>query len=306
MKKLISLFLLVALVALAGPGVGLAAPTMKASSTNMTTLVFKLGSTNYTVNGATKKLSAAPFSKDGRTLIPIRYVIEPLGGTVSWDQAKQEVDIYWEPIGISLWVGKAIANINGELDVPIDAANPKVMPLVVKGRTFVPLRFVLQFMNADVIWGPQDKSITIRCPKPDMKTYNGTDFSIDYPEIWDTDSADSITEFTSPEGDSVMVTTDDLSTDPMTLAEYTISSINELKNQFPDIRFTESTDTVVGEYPGHQVVYTMKFESLTAKVMQAWTVIDNKAYNIIYFAQPATYDNYSQTVQDMIDSFRTK
>ncbi|MHB8842372.1 MAG: stalk domain-containing protein [Candidatus Aquicultor sp.] len=309
MKKLISA-LLVVLMILAVPG-GLAtagtgaAPHMKASSADMTTLVFKLGSLNYTVNGAARKLDVAPFSTNGRTLIPIRYALEPLGGQVSWDQAQQKVTVSLEPVDINLWVGNATADING-VKVPIDANNSKVMPVNVKGRIFVPLRFVLEAISADIIWGPDDKSITIRCPKPDMITYDGTEFVMDYPEIWDVLDEDLFIAFSSPEYEGVIVETEALSGMPMTLDEYTDANIDLLRTIYPGITFIQSTDVTIGGNPWYLVVYTAKFEGTAVKSMEAWTVVNNKAYRLTYDAEAATYDNYVDTAAEMFDSFKIK
>jgi len=42
------------------------------------------------------------------------------------------------------------------------------------------------------------------------------------------------------------------------------------------------------------------------KLMQAWTIKNNKAYVITYGGLPGLYSNYLTTVQEMLDSFETK
>lgn len=308
MKKLFSA-LLVVLMILGVPG-GLAtagtvtAPRMKASSTGMTTLVFTLGSTKYTVNGTSNTMNVGPFSSGGRTLIPIRYALQPLGGEVSWYQDEQRVAIFLDPVDISVWVGNPIADING-VRLPIDENNPNVKPVNVKGRIFVPLRFVLQAISADVIWGPVDKSITIRYPKPAMIAFNGTDFTMNYPEIWDAQPEEFSTEFISPEGDIVNVGSEDISS-TVTLQQYTNSAIAQLRQVYPDLSFIQQADVTISDSPGHLVVYTGNLDGITAKVMQAWTVVGDKAYVLTYFPQPQAYDNYADTAAEMFDSFALK
>lgn len=46
---------------------------------------FTLGSTSYTVNGEQMELDVAAFERDGRTLIPVRALVEALGKDVYWD-----------------------------------------------------------------------------------------------------------------------------------------------------------------------------------------------------------------------------
>jgi len=51
---------------------------------------------------------------------------------------------------VELWIGKLEAKVNGKtvkLDVP---------PMIKKGRTFVPIRFVSEALGAKVDWNPKD------------------------------------------------------------------------------------------------------------------------------------------------------
>jgi N-acetylmuramoyl-L-alanine amidase len=45
------------------------------------------------VDGRTVKLDVPPTIKSGRTLVPLRFVAERLGLTVSWDDATRTVTI---------------------------------------------------------------------------------------------------------------------------------------------------------------------------------------------------------------------
>lgn len=67
---------------------------------NGTTIVMKVGSTSYTVDGVTKTMDTAPELKstgDGtgssRTMVPFRFVAEALGKDVCWDQTNSLVII---------------------------------------------------------------------------------------------------------------------------------------------------------------------------------------------------------------------
>jgi len=46
-------------------------------------LTFTIGSTTGTRNGTAVTLDAAPVIQNGRTLLPVCYVAEPLGATVT-------------------------------------------------------------------------------------------------------------------------------------------------------------------------------------------------------------------------------
>lgn len=54
-------------------------------------LTLKIGSKEITNNGAKKTMDVAPFIKDGRTFVPIRFVAEELGCKVDWDDKTKTV-----------------------------------------------------------------------------------------------------------------------------------------------------------------------------------------------------------------------
>ena len=53
----------------------------------------KVGSENAFVNNKVKEFSAAPYIDAGTTMVPVRFVSEALGATVTWDNASQAVNI---------------------------------------------------------------------------------------------------------------------------------------------------------------------------------------------------------------------
>jgi Copper amine oxidase N-terminal domain. len=59
------------------------------------TIIIRLyvGKTTYYVNDVKKELDAAPIIRESRTLLPIRAIIEALGGTIDWDAKEQKVTI---------------------------------------------------------------------------------------------------------------------------------------------------------------------------------------------------------------------
>ena len=103
-------------------------------------------------------------SEWGRTLLPIRSVIESLGGTISWDGTDKKVTINISGTKIELWINKNYAYVNGN-KVQIDSSNSKVTPIIVNSRTMLPIRFVAESIGAYVGWYPADKSVLIVYPK---------------------------------------------------------------------------------------------------------------------------------------------
>jgi len=125
-------------------------------------IVLKIGDSNFTVNGEPHypPLDSPPIIKNNRTLLPIRAIIESLGGTVSWDATEKKVTITLGSKTIELWIGKFTAMVNG-VNKPIDPSNNKVVPEIINSRTMLPLRFVAENIGATVDWDGTTKTITI-------------------------------------------------------------------------------------------------------------------------------------------------
>ncbi|MCX6087183.1 MAG: stalk domain-containing protein [Caldiserica bacterium] len=130
-----------------------------------TVIILQIGKSNFTVNGVSNTLDSPPVVKNSRTLLPIRAIIESLGGTVSWDATERKVTVSLGSTSIELWIGKSAAEVNG-VDTAIDSTNSKVVPEIVNSRTMLPLRFVTENLGCDVQWDGTTKTITITHQAP--------------------------------------------------------------------------------------------------------------------------------------------
>lgn len=54
----------------------------------------KIDSKKYKVDGAEKEMDVAPLIKNGRTMVPARYIAEAMGLNVEWNSDTREVTIY--------------------------------------------------------------------------------------------------------------------------------------------------------------------------------------------------------------------
>ncbi len=128
---------------------------------NMTML--RVGKEIYFVNDERSRLDAAPMVENGRTLLPLRFVAQAMGGEVSWDSSDQKVTIVKDEDVIHLWIGSNLASVNGDLEW-IDPDNESVKAVVVPGanRTMVPVKFVAEALGADIFWDQDTKTITIK------------------------------------------------------------------------------------------------------------------------------------------------
>jgi len=58
-----------------------------------TSVELLIGQKYQYINKKPRKMDVAPYIKDGRTMLPARWVAEPLGAQVEWDEATQQVKI---------------------------------------------------------------------------------------------------------------------------------------------------------------------------------------------------------------------
>lgn len=97
----------------------------------------------------------APEIRNERMMLPIRFIAENLGGTVVWNTAEQKTVIVKEGNVIEIPIGQTTAYVNGEaieLDSPAYIAND---------RTYLPLRFVAENLDAEVIWKADTQQVYI-------------------------------------------------------------------------------------------------------------------------------------------------
>lgn len=124
-----------------------------------TRIVMRIGDPVMTVNGAETEIDpgygTAPMISGERTLVPIRAAIEALGGSVEWNEAAREVVLTMDSDVINLTIDSDAAYLNGEERI-LDTA-----PVVINGRTMLPIRFIAEGFGLSVEWDDAEQSITI-------------------------------------------------------------------------------------------------------------------------------------------------
>lgn len=118
---------------------------------NISSLQFYLGQAAYMVNRQNQTMDATPMIVGGRMLLPVRYVAEPLGTTTLWNEESRKVTITLGDKMIEVWIDNNAARVNG-VEKPIDPDDATVKPVIVSGRTMLPLRFIAENPGCDVEW----------------------------------------------------------------------------------------------------------------------------------------------------------
>lgn len=108
----------------------------------------QIGSRIVNVDNEAVIYDTAPVIRNDRTLIPIRIVTETLGGKVDWNGVTKEVTLHIDGKEIKMTVGKTLEKYG-------------VAPVIIDGRTFVPVRFVADELGATVAWDDATKTVTI-------------------------------------------------------------------------------------------------------------------------------------------------
>lgn len=103
------------------------------------------------VDGLPVAFDVHPVIQDGRTLVPFRAIAEALNVEVAWDGTTQAITATDGKTSISLQIGNKTAERN---DTPISLDVP---PLILNGRTLIPLRFFSEAFDCQVSWrGPAE------------------------------------------------------------------------------------------------------------------------------------------------------
>lgn len=113
------------------------------------TIKLQIGSRIVTVDNEAVIYDVAPVIRNDRTLVPIRIITETLGGKVDWNGATKEVTLTLDGKEIKMTIGKTLEKYG-------------VAPVIIDGRTFVPVRFVADELGATVAWDDATKTVTIK------------------------------------------------------------------------------------------------------------------------------------------------
>lgn len=114
-------------------------------------LVFAFGFKVLDFNGKTIEMTVEPQNIGGSTYIPARYLAEPLGGVVAWDNTNKIVTIEALSNIIKLKVDSKIAELNGS---EVELTNA---PKIISGRTMIPLRAASTLLGLEVNWDSATK-----------------------------------------------------------------------------------------------------------------------------------------------------
>lgn len=96
---------------------------------------------------------AQPTLINGRTMVPMRKIFEALNATVTWDNVTQTAKAKKGDMSVEITIGSNIMYSNGaavEIDSPA---------LLMRSRTYVPVRFISNALGVKVDWDDAKKIV---------------------------------------------------------------------------------------------------------------------------------------------------
>lgn len=128
-------------------------------SAAQTTITLQIGNPLMTINGVEQMIDpqgTVPVLRQDRTLLPVRAVMEGLGGTVEWDGANQAVSLTRGEQTLFLRIGSTVAWDKDGARFILDSE-----PILLNDRTMLPIRFVVEYFGGTVEWVGETQTVEI-------------------------------------------------------------------------------------------------------------------------------------------------
>lgn len=122
-------------------------------------IVLQIDNPNMSVNGKIQEIDpgrgTTPIVVSSRSMVPIRAIVEAMGGSVAWDNSTQQITLTANGNTVNMQVGEKVITVNGE------KREMDVTPVIQNGRTYVPVPFSAENLNAKVDWINSTKEVVI-------------------------------------------------------------------------------------------------------------------------------------------------
>jgi uncharacterized repeat protein (TIGR02543 family) len=111
------------------------------------------------INGNVKEIDpgrgTTPVLLNDRTVVPIRAIVEGMGGNIGWNEVTLEITLNLRDINVQMWVGGFDIYVNGT------KSTMDVVPTIINNRTMIPLRFAAENLDCTVYWINSTRQIVI-------------------------------------------------------------------------------------------------------------------------------------------------
>ncbi|MBC7347452.1 MAG: copper amine oxidase N-terminal domain-containing protein, partial [Clostridia bacterium] len=136
---------------------------------------FVIGKSFYVIDGKNHPMDAAPYIKEGRAFLPVRYVAIAAGveeKNILWDERTNSVVLIKGDLVVTLAAGSRQITVNG-VPSSMDVA-PEIVP---PGRMMLPVRPVVEALGLQVVWDGIARTVTVllelqpKQPQPPYKEF---------------------------------------------------------------------------------------------------------------------------------------
>lgn len=97
---------------------------------------------------------------NSRTMVPMRKIFEVFGADIIWDGETQRITAITPEKTLNLQIGNAEASITSGDEV-LETIILDSVPVVVDGRTLVPVRFIAESLELNVGWDATERTVVI-------------------------------------------------------------------------------------------------------------------------------------------------
>jgi serine/threonine-protein kinase len=91
----------------------------------------------------------------------------------------------------------------------------------------------------------------------------------------------------------------------ITLDQYGQAALSNLQAVMPDLQVLAESDIPMGGQKGHAIVYELKSEGESYRVLKAWSVAGDTAYIFTYNAPVDRYEEFAREASQIIGSLKT-
>lgn len=136
-------------------------------------IILQIGNPIMQVNGTEKEIDpgrgTVPVIINNRTLLPIRAVVEEIGGSAEWEESTQTAIFTYNCDVVKLTVNNTTAYLN-DTSHTLDSA-----PTIINNRTMLPIRFIAESFKFSVNWNEAEQIVTItKTPQTSLPPENSS------------------------------------------------------------------------------------------------------------------------------------
>jgi len=135
----------------------------------------KINSENFNIDGFDLKFSppgSKPILINNVLYVPVRGIVEAVGGVVSWSSKERKVSILLNGNMLNFYINNPKAEVNGS-NVSISDSET-VTPIILSSRTLVPLEFLVESLAGTLSEDPTTHVFNVTFEKPLIQVIDAT------------------------------------------------------------------------------------------------------------------------------------